>query len=74
MDSTLKRTTSKIQLHERSDGNWLITIYNKNYDASVISASKDRNQALLLALAAIEIEVEIVGKDYFYNNFEPKGE
>ena len=74
MDSTLKRTTSKIQLHERSDGNWLITIYNKNYDASVISASKDRNQALLLALAAIEIEVEIVGKDYSYNNFEPEGE
>ena len=71
MDSTLKRTKSKIQLHERSDGNWLITIYNKNYDASVISASKDRNQALLLALAAIEIEVELVGKDYSYNNFEP---
>ena len=73
MDSTLKRTQSKIQLHERSDSNWLITVDNGDYDASVITASKDRNQALLFALAIAGIEVEITGKDYFYNNIAPKG-
>lgn len=74
MDDSLKRTKSKIQLHERSDGNWLINVDNGDYDSSVITATKDRNQALLFALAIAGIEIEIVGKDYTYNNFEPKGE
>jgi hypothetical protein len=72
MDINLKRTKSKIQLYERSDDYWLINVDNGDHDASVVTFSNSREQALLFSLAISGIEVEIIGKKYSYNNFAPE--